>query len=117
MLVCRFVRVKCASIMLPLNQAFNGVPIDPKENTFLSKRTLILLDVLIVPVVKYIFILLIKMFMMFCSDLKIFIPVFLIWPPLINLPESPSPGIKKRALKTLYVILLDGADHFNLLAF
>ena len=98
--------------MLPLNQAFNGVPINPKANTFLSKRILILLDVLIVRVVKFIFILLITMFMMFCSDLKIFIPVFLIWAPLINLPESPSPGIKRRALKTLYVILLDGADHF-----
>ena len=46
--------------MLPLNQAFNGVPINPKGNTLLSMRTLLLLDVLVVPVVKYIFILLIK---------------------------------------------------------
>lgn len=76
--------------MLPLNQAFNGVSINPKGNTFLSKRTLILLDVLVVPVVKYIFILLIKMIMMFCSDLKIFIPVFVIWAIPIE-----SPGIKK----------------------
>ena len=76
--------------MLPLNQAFNGVPINPKGNTLLSMRTLLLLDVLVVPVVKYIFILLIKMFMMFCSDLKIFIPVFFIW----AIPRE-SPGIKK----------------------
>lgn len=76
--------------MLPLNQAFNGVPINPKGNTLLSMTTLLLLDVLVVPVVKYIFILLIKMFMMFCSDLKIFIPVFLIW----AIPRE-SPGIKK----------------------
>ena len=76
--------------MLRLNQAFNGVPINPKGNTLLSMRTLLLLDVLVVPVVKYIFILLIKMFMMFCSDLKIFIPVFLIW----AIPRE-SPGIKK----------------------
>ena len=45
---------------------------------------------MIVPVVKYIFILLIKMLMMFCSDLKIFIPVFLIWAT-----PRESPGIKK----------------------
>ena len=78
--------------MLPLtgNQAFNGVSINPKGNTFLSLRTLILLDVLVVPVMKCIFILLIMIFMMFCSDLKIFIPVFLIW----AIPRE-SPGIKK----------------------
>ena len=71
-----------------INQAFNRVPINPKGNTFLSKKALILLDVLIVPVVKCIFILLIMIFTMFCSDLKILIPVFLIW----STPHQ-SPGI------------------------
>ena len=87
MLVCRFVRVKCASIMLPLNQAFNGVPINPKGNTLLSKRTLLLLDVLVVPVVKYIFILLIKMFMMFAVTSKSSFLCFLFGQSHVNLPE------------------------------